>query len=139
MKTVQEQLLGTTLMSDITTHKRIKHLGLLFGISEDHISRIAMAMSIREGQVSRKWKPSELANDPPLDIITGKSLRGKTLFKEDLTMWMALIGEEVKDSEYSEFREVFLKHWGRGVESMFALDQGDDWLNLLHRICEKID
>jgi len=136
MKTVQEQLLGTTLMSDITTHKRIKHLGLLFGISEDHISRIAMAMSIREGQVPRKWKPSELSNDLPLDIVTGKSLRGKTLFKEDLPMWMALIGEEVNASDYPEFREVFLKHWGRGVEMMYELDHGDDWLNLLHRVVE---
>ena len=137
MKTIQERLIGTTLMSDVLTHKRLKHLASMFSTSEDHISRLGMGLSIRTGPVNENWQPSRLANDQPLNIITGKSLRGKTLFKEDLPLWLSLVGDEVQKQDFSEYRKVFLRHWQRGVEILQSQDEGDDWLYLLQRLVEQ--
>jgi hypothetical protein len=41
-----------------------------------------------------------------------------------------------QEPTYYQFREIFLKHWGRGVEMIYKLNHGDDGLNLLHRVVE---
>ena len=76
------KLESTTLTSQMLTHARLKHLAKIAQTSEDHISRIGMGLSLRMGAVSRDWEPYELgSDDAPISVVSGKSIRGKTLFK----------------------------------------------------------
>ena len=105
---VLSKLQNTTVVSTELTHSRIKKLAAKIGVSEDIISRLALGVSIREGSVSDDWKPTKFKQETILeDINSGKSLRGKTLFKNELALWMALLSN-VEGKMDSIFIEIYI-------------------------------
>ena len=51
---------------------------------------------MRDGPIALDWQPTELgANDAPMSVIAGKQIRGKTIFKDDLLVFMALANESM--------------------------------------------
>jgi len=130
---VLSKLQNTTVVSTELTHSRIKKLAAKIGVSEDIISRLALGVSIREGSVSDDWKPTKFKQETILeDINSGKSLRGKTLFKNELALWMALLSNvEGKMDSIEIARSKFILHWERGVEIIAKEDDGEDWIHLI--------
>ena len=127
------KLQNTTIVSTELTHSRIKKLAAKIGVSEDIISRLALGISIREGSVSEKWVPTKI-NDETIseNISSGKSLKGKTLFKNELALWMILLSNvEGKMDSIEAARRKFILHWERGVELITKEDNGEDWINLI--------
>ena len=97
---IAKSLLGTTLTSSINTHSRLKDLQEHFGMTDDIVSRLAIAYSMKQGPVEDDWEvePYEGIHK----IVTGKSIRGKTMFKDDLALWlvlMAIYEPEITDGE----------------------------------------
>ena len=133
---VLSKLQNTTVVSTELTHSRIKKLAAKIGVSEDIISRIALGVSIREGSVSDDWTPTKFKEESILeDINSGKSLRGKTLFKNELALWMVLLSNvEGKMDSIEVARSKFILHWERGVEIIAEEDDGEDWINLIHSL-----
>jgi len=127
------KLESTTLKSTMLTHSRLKHLAKMAQTSEDHISRIGMGLSLRMGSVSEDWEPYELgADDVPLSVLTGKSIRGTTLFKTELPLFCALtLVHQVPDG-YDAWRQTLSRHWERGVQLLTqrASDESD-WLRVV--------
>ncbi len=130
---VLSKLQNTTVVSTELTHSRIKKLAAKIGVSEDIISRLALGVSIREGSVSDDWKPTKFKQETILeDINSGKSLRGKTLFKNELALWMVLLSNvEGKMDSIEVARSKFILHWERGVEIIAKEDDGEDWIHLI--------
>ena len=130
---VLSKLQNTTVVSTELTHSRIKKLAAKIGVSEDIISRLALGVSIREGSVSDDWKPTKFKQETILeDINSGKSLRGKTLFKNELALWMILLSNvEGKMDSIEAARRKFILHWERGVELITKEDDGEDWIHLI--------
>ena len=130
---VLSKLQNTTVVSTELTHSRIKKLAAKIGVSEDIISRLALGVSIREGSVSDDWAPTKFKEETILeDINSGKSLRGKTLFKNELALWMALLSNvEGKMDSIEIARSKFILHWERGVEIIAKEDDGEDWIHLI--------
>ena len=58
-----EKLQSTTFQSTPLTNSRLKYLSNIAQITEDHISRIGLGLSISKGNVRTDWKPSELENE----------------------------------------------------------------------------
>ena len=133
---VLSKLQNTTVVSTELTHSRIKKLAAKIGVSEDIISRLALGVSIREGSVSDDWKPTKFKQETILeDINSGKSLRGKTLFKNELALWMVLLSNvEGKMDSIEVARSKFILHWERGVEIIAKEDDGEDWIYLIHSL-----
>tara|TARA_B100000287_G_C20329277_1_gene661039 strand:- start:97 stop:522 length:426 start_codon:yes stop_codon:yes gene_type:complete len=130
---VLSKLQNTTVVSTELTHSRIKKLAAKIGVSEDIISRLALGVSIREGSVSDDWTPTKFKEETILeDINSGKSLRGKTLFKNELALWMVLLSNvEGKMDSIEVARSKFILHWERGVEIIAKEDDGEDWIHLI--------
>jgi len=129
------KLQNTTIMSSELTHARLKHLAAKIGVTEDIVSRLALGISIREGKISDNWKPKENKNEILQEVTSGKSLRGKTLFKSELPLWMVLLSKvEGKLESIDDARSKFILHWERGIEIIANLDDGDDWVHLISNL-----
>lgn len=126
---LETNLLGTTLSSSLPTHQRLKQLSKTFGCSEDHVSRFAMSLSMKAGPVTVDWEVKPLSDG--LTVFNGKSIRGKTLFKSELALFLVMLAVAEPEAEAHHVRELFRLHWERGVE-MMAEGMGDlDWLEYL--------
>ena len=126
---LEATLLGTTLTSSIPTHQRLKDLSKHFGCSEDILSRFAMSLSMTAGEVSTEWSPEPITEG--LTVINGKSIRGKTLFKSELALFLVMLAVAEPSAEPHHVRELFRLHWERGVEMMSEGMEGNDWLEYL--------
>ena len=131
-----DRLIATTLKSRSITHARLKYLAALAQTSEDHVSRLGLALSIANGPVDANWRSSRMHSENNLvDEINEKHLRGRTLFKDDLALWMALILKSQSPTDYDEWRQVMRAHWERGVEILMAKNIVEgDWLRTI-RAC----
>jgi DNA sulfur modification protein DndE len=129
------KLQNTTIMSSELTHGRLKHLAAKIGVTEDIVSRLALGISIREGKISDNWKPKENKNELLQEVKGGKSLRGKTLFKSELPLWMILLSKvEGKLESIDVVRSKFILHWERGIELISIADDGSDWIHLISNL-----
>ena len=128
-KSLEQSLLGTTFMSSVHTHNRLKSLGQVFGTSEDLVSRLAVNSSIRMGPMAYGWSPSEYTGE--MAVVTGKSIRGKTMFKEDLALFLVLLAKNEPDAQKEDLRELFTAHWERGIEQLYEAYDGQDWVEFL--------
>ena len=126
---LETTLLGTTLTSSIPTHQRLKDLSKHFGCSEDIISRFAMSLSMKAGEVSTEWSPEPITEG--LTVINGKSIRGKTMFKSELPLFLVMLAVAEPNAQQDSIRELFRLHWERGVEMMSEGMEGNDWLEYL--------
>jgi DNA sulfur modification protein DndE len=129
------KLQNTTIMSTELTHARLKHLASKIGVTEDIVSRLALGISIREGKISKNWEPKENKNELLQEVKGGKSLRGKTLFKSELPLWMILMSKvEGKLESIDDARSKFILHWERGIELISTSDDGSDWIHLISNL-----
>ena len=129
------KLQNTTIMSTELTHARLKHLAAKIGVTEDIVSRLALGISIREGKIPKNWGPKENKNDLLQEVKGGKSLRGKTLFKSELPLWMILMSKvEGKLESIDDARSKFILHWERGIELISTSDDGSDWIHLISNL-----
>ena len=126
---LEATLLGTTLTSSIPTHQRLKDLSKHFGCSEDIISRFAMSLSMKAGEVSTEWSPEPITEG--LTVINGKSIRGKTIFKSELPLFLVMLAVAEPNARNDAVRELFRLHWERGVEMISQGMEGNDWLEYL--------
>ena len=126
---LEATLLGTTLTSSIPTHQRLKDLSKNFGCSEDIISRFAMSLSMKAGEVSTEWSPEPITEG--LTVINGKSIRGKTMFKSELPLFLVMLAVAEPNARHDAVRELFRLHWERGVEMISEGMKGNDWLEYL--------
>ena len=129
-----DKLQNTTLSSSKLTHARLKHFSKIAQTSEDHISRIGMALSIKKGPISFDWKPSDLGkNEVPMSVLTSKQIRGKTIFKEDLLIFIALANQhQLTEVHDNQWRSLMNLHWERGVQTLTEISSGqNDWLRIL--------
>lgn len=135
MLEVINKLQSTTLQSHPLTHSRLKYIASIAQMTEDHISRIALGLSISEGYIDISWKPKILEIEKLIDykIVNEKHLRGRTLFKEDITLWMGLILQYQIPTGYNDWRNICCLHWERGVEILMkkSLENGD-WIRTIH-------
>ena len=123
------KLISTTLQSKPLTHFRLKNLSAIAQTSEDHISRLGMGLSMASGRVDADWLPTPINSEIEIGRWIGKQLRGRTLFKDDLTLWMALALRNQTPSDYEEWRLILRSHWERGVEMLAKVSaEEDDWL-----------
>jgi len=123
------KLISTTLQSKPLTHFRLKNLSAIAQTSEDHISRLGMGLSMASGRVDADWLPTPRTSEEDIGNINAKLLRGQTLFKEDLVLWMGLTLRHQIPSDYEEWRLILRSHWERGVEMLAKVsDEEDDWL-----------
>ena len=131
-----DKLLSTTLQSKPLTHFRLKHLAAIAQTSEDHISRLGLGLSMAAGPINPEWQPSVFNSEKSLAIeINEKQIRGKTLFKGDLAIWMTLTLRHQIPENYDEWRQAMRSHWERGVEILMerTVKEGD-WLRT-NRAC----
>ena len=129
------KLQNTTIMSTELTHSRLKHLAAKIGVTEDIVSRLALGVSIREGKIPVDWKPTENNENILQEVTSGKSLRGKTLFKNELSLWMMLLSKvEGKLETIDSARTKFILHWERGIELISNSDNGSDWIHLISEL-----
>ena len=133
-KSIQQTLLGTTLTTSVTTHNRLKSLAKIFGTTEDLISRLAISYSLQMGPLPEDWKPSHL--EGAMEVLTGKSIRGKTMFKEDLSLFLVMLAHHEPKANIENARELFVGHLERGIEHLLDYHQGEDWVQLLHRLMQ---
>jgi len=123
------KLISTTLQSNPLTHFRLKNLSALAETTEDHISRLGMGLSMASGRVDADWLPTPINSEIEIGRWIGKQLRGRTLFKDDLTLWMALALRHQTPSDYEEWRLILRSHWERGVEMLAKVSaEEEDWL-----------
>ena len=129
------KLHNTTIMSTELTHSRLKHLAGKIGVTEDIVSRLALGISIREGKIPVDWKPKKAKKEILQEVNGGKSLRGKTLFKNELALWMMLLSKiEGKLETVDSARTKFILHWERGIELISNSDNGSDWIHLINEL-----
>lgn len=130
-----EKLASTTLQSHPLTHSRLKLLASMAQSSEDHVSRLGMALSMASGKVDPQWVPRpndyEKSN---IEESTPKHIRGKTLFKDEIPLWMALAMRHQSPDSYEDWRGVLKAHWERGVEELMAIATAEgDWIRTLRK------
>ena len=129
------KLQNTTIMSSELSHARLKHLASKIGVTEDIVSRLALGVSISEGKIPNDWQPKKKEKENLQQVLTGKSLRGKTLFKNELPLWMMLLSNaEGKLESIDEARSKFILHWERGIELISNHDDESDWVYLICKI-----
>jgi hypothetical protein len=126
---LESALLATTLTSSIPTNQRLKDLSKTFGCSEDIISRFAISLSMKSGPMGDDWVAQTLSEG--LTVLNGKSIRGKTLFKSELPLFLVMLAVAEPEAESDQVRELFRLHWERGVEMMVEGMRGLDWLEYL--------
>ena len=131
------KLQNTTIMSSELSHARLKYLAAKIGVTEDIISRLALGVSIREGKIPDDWQPSKKEKENLQQVTTGKSLRGKTLFKNELSLWMMLLSNaEGKLKSIDDARSKFILHWERGIELISNHDDESDWIHLISKLAD---
>ena len=131
-----DRLLSSTLNSHPLTHARLKFLSSIAQSTEDHISRVGLALSLNRGEVEPGWVPSQFQVEGILvETFNQKHLKGRTLFKEELALWVALALRHQVPADYAEWRRVMIAHWERGVQELTAkaVSEGD-WIRTL-RAC----
>jgi DNA sulfur modification protein DndE len=126
---VTQQLINTTFTSSIATHQRLKDLSTTFGCSEDLVSRYAIGCSLQHGPIPKDWSPSSLNQN--LTVLNGKSIRGKTMFKDQLSLFLVMLAMHEPEAKSEDVRDLFLAHWERGVEVMANTIGDADWLEFL--------
>ena len=126
---IAKSLLGTTLTSSIDTHSRLKELQEHFGMTDDIVSRLAIAYSMNQGPVEDDWTASPYEGIHK--IVTGKSIRGKTMFKEDLALWLVLMAIHEPKITDDQIRMKFIQHWERGVQLMAEAITRNDWIETI--------
>jgi hypothetical protein len=134
MKEIINKLQSTTFQSTHLTNDRLKYLANLAQITEDHVSRIGLAISISHGRVNPKWLPNNLENEVSILDAIGKEkhIRSKTLLKDDLTTWLALILQNQNPGDYNSWRNILRAHWERGVEILMAKSfNNNDWIRII--------
>ena len=124
-----KSLLSTTFTSSIDTHSRLKDLNQHFGMTDDIVSRLAISHSLKRGSIDDEW--SVTPYDGMHHIITGKSIRGKTMFKDDLSLWLVLMAHHEPNCTPHDLRKKFLQHWERGVELLSNEIVQEDWIETL--------
>lgn len=129
-----EKLSKTTVQSTVLTHHRLKYLGEMAQSTEDHISRLGMALSLAKGEIESSFSPSPLSGESVYsDELAEKQLRGQTLFKDDLPLWMALMLRSQTPENYTEWRSLFVAHWERGVQLLMEKAMKEsDWLKVVN-------
>ena len=134
-----EKLSSTTFHSSILTHQRLKYLGEMAQSTEDHVSRLALGLSISCGAINNKFIVTPLVSEPSYEsILSEKQLRSKTLFKDDMPLWIALILQIQKPDDYADWRTAFTSHWERGVELLTEKTfQHEDWLEVVSSCLKK--
>ncbi len=127
------KLNSSTFTSDPITHSRLKSLSKLAQSTEDHISRIGLALSLRRGALEGGWTPTK--GDGEIDQVgpfPEKHLKGKTLFKDEIEMWLAMILHHQSPKDYADWRSVIVSHWERGVQELFEIASLEgDWIRTL--------
>lgn len=131
-----KKMMNTSLSSTSLTHNRLKYYSKIAETSEDNISRIGIGLSLAKGDVEFDYKPQSLGIiDAPLTVDSSKNIRAKTLFKEDLLLFMALINLNQELSEYEDMRNIFRSHWERGMQLITEKSNGEsDWINIVSLI-----
>ena len=130
-----EKLQSTTFQSTPLTNSRLKYLSSIAGITEDHISRIGLGLSISKGDITTDWKPSELENENSIISNSSKEkhLRSKTLFKDELPIWLGLILQYQNPGDYNSWRTISKLHWERGVELLMKKSlENSDWIRTIN-------
>ena len=131
------KLQNTTIMSSELSHARLKHLAAKIGVTEDIVSRLALGVSIREGKIPNDWQPKKKEKENLQQVLTGKSLRGKTLFKNELPLWMMLLSNAEGELEsIDEARTKCIRHWERGIELISNHDDESDWVHLVSKLSQ---
>jgi len=67
-------------------------------------------------------------------VVTGKSIRGKTMFKEDLALFLVLLAKNEPHAQKEDLRELFTAHWERGIEQLYESYDGQDWVEFLNTL-----
>ena len=108
------RLLSTTIQSRPLTHSRLKYIASIAQTTEDHVSRLGLGLSMSLGAIDSDWKPREFDSESSHRIeINEKQLRGKTLFKSELPIWMALAMRHQTPEDYDEWRKDTLPSWSK--------------------------
>ena len=133
---VLERLQNTTFSSSKVTHGRLKYFSSIAQTSEDHISRIGLGLSMSEGGIIEKWTPTTLG-DIEAHIITekGKTIRGKTMFKDDLLLFFAMANQFQELNDFTQSKNILTSHWERGVEILTMKANGKtDWIEIVNNL-----
>lgn len=136
MTEVLDRLQNTTLTSSGITHSRLKYFSDIAQTSEDNISRIGLGLSMSEGEIMEKWTPTILG-DIEANIITvkGKSIRGKTIFKDDLLLFFAMANQYQELKDFTQSKNILTSHWERGIEILTEKAKGEtDWIKILNNL-----
>ena len=120
------KLQNTTIVSTELTHSRLKFLATKIGVTEDIVSRLALGVSVREGKISDKWQPTKRNEEILQDVNGGKSI-GKTLFKNELPLWMILLSCVEGKLESIDAARSSLFFIGKGIELISSMDNESDW------------
>ena len=127
------KLHNSTLQSTKLTHHRLKILGEMAQSSEDHVSRLALSLSIADGPIESNFSPELLPHEKTLQLNNSeKQLRGKTLFKEDLIIFISALLQKETPEDYSQLRSLIIDHWERGIEMLTIIKtEKNDWIEVV--------
>jgi len=127
------KLHNSTLQSTKLTHHRLKILGEMAQSSEDHVSRLALSLSIADGPIESNFSPELLPHEKTLQLNNSeKQLRGKTLFKEDLIIFISALLQKETPEDYSQLRSLIIAHWERGIEMLTIIKtEKKDWIEVV--------
>jgi len=127
------KLHNSTLQSTKLTHHRLKILGEMAQSSEDHVSRLALSLSIADGPIESNFSPELLPHEKTLQLNNSeKQLRGKTLFKEDLIIFVSALLQKETPEDYSQLRSLIIAHWERGIEMLTIIKtEKKDWIEVV--------
>ena len=130
------KMMNTSLSSTSLTHNRLKYYSKIAETSEDNISRIGLGLSLAIGSIEFDWKPHSLGLiDAPITVESGKNIRGKTLFKDEILLFLALIKLNQEVDTYDDYRKIFRSHWERGMHLMTEKSNGEsDWIDIINLI-----
>ena len=127
------KLHNSTLQSTKLTHHRLKILGEMAQSSEDHVSRLALSLSIADGPIESNFSPELLPHEKTLQLNNSeKQLRGKTLFKEDLIIFISALLQKETPEDYPQLRSLIIAHWERGIEMLTIIKtEKKDWIEVV--------
>jgi len=127
------KLHNSTLQSTKLTHHRLKILAEMAQSSEDHVSRLALSLSIADGPIESNFSPELLPHEKTLQLNNSeKQLRGKTLFKEDLIIFISALLQKETPDDYSQLRSLIIAHWERGIEMLTIIKtEKRDWIEVV--------
>ena len=133
---VLERLQNTTLSSSSITHGRLKYFSSIAQTSEDNISRIGLGLSMSEGAIIEKWAPTILGGiDANIITERGKTIRGKTMFKDDLLLFFAMANRYQELNEFTQSKNILTSHWERGIEILTMKANGKtDWIEIVNNL-----